>query len=303
MYEIVCDSSDRAKWLEARRSGIGGSDAPAILGLSRFGSPLSVYASKLGAVPDEDQESELLAWGRFVEGPMMQRFTEETGRAADLFGQLVRNIERPWLMATPDGLQRDPNRDGELGLVECKFTVYRVSDWADGVPAHVNAQVQHSLAATGLTYASVLVLLHGYQFRWADVERDDAFIDGVLLPELAEFWRRVESREPPAPDASEATRKALAALYPEDTGATVELPGDLIDLDRERERLKGEQRIVESRIAEIDASFKAAIGDATAGVLANGTTYTHKLQHRKETVQKASSFRVLRRVPNKREEF
>jgi putative phage-type endonuclease len=295
MYEVLCNSSDRPAWLEARRAGIGGSDAPAILGLSSFGSPLSVYASKLGAVVSEDFESELMAWGRFVEAPMMARFAEETGRACDLFGKLVRNVERPWLLATPDGLQKDPNRGGALGLVECKLTVYRASDWDEGVPAHVQAQVQHSLAATGLSYASVLVLLHGYKFRWADVERDDSFIDGLLLPELTEFWRRVEAGEPPAPDASEATRRALAALYPEDSGATVELPGELVPLDQERVALKGEEKIVKTRLAEIDAAIKLAIGDASTGVLANGASYTHRLQKRKEFVTAASSFRVLRR--------
>lgn len=39
---------DRADWLAARRTGIGGSDVAPILGLSKWRSPLDVYMVKRG---------------------------------------------------------------------------------------------------------------------------------------------------------------------------------------------------------------------------------------------------------------
>ena len=36
----------REQWLELRRTGIGGSDAGAILGLNKYSTPLSVYLAK-----------------------------------------------------------------------------------------------------------------------------------------------------------------------------------------------------------------------------------------------------------------
>ena len=48
------DQLDRPSWLAARRAGIGGSDAAAILGLDPFKSPLAVYMDKRGELPDAE---------------------------------------------------------------------------------------------------------------------------------------------------------------------------------------------------------------------------------------------------------
>ena len=39
---------DRTKWLEARRLGLGSSDAPVLVGVSRRKSLLELYAEKTG---------------------------------------------------------------------------------------------------------------------------------------------------------------------------------------------------------------------------------------------------------------
>jgi hypothetical protein len=44
---------DRASWLAARGKGIGGSDVAAILGLSPWNAPLSLWMKKVGAIPSD----------------------------------------------------------------------------------------------------------------------------------------------------------------------------------------------------------------------------------------------------------
>lgn len=39
----------REEWLEERRKSIGGSDAAAVIGMSRFASPYTVWMDKTGA--------------------------------------------------------------------------------------------------------------------------------------------------------------------------------------------------------------------------------------------------------------
>src|SRR5690606_15324745 len=133
--------------------------------------------------------------------------------------------ERPWQLATRDGLV-----DGVT--TEIKTAGFGERGWDEGVPAHVNAQVQHQLDTLDEDRAYVAVLLGGCRLKWAEIHRDDSFI-AMLRAECAELWRRIEANEPPPVDASEPTRAALALLYPEDNGLTVALPGDLIELDRE----------------------------------------------------------------------
>lgn len=292
MYEVVCDSADRAAWLEARRSGIGSSDAAAVLGVSPWGSPLSVYADKLGL--SEDREAtEAMRWGNILEPLIAQEFAKETGRQVQMAGKLIRSTDRPWQLATLDAEQQAIGRDG-VGALEIKATGFRAGDWTDGVPAHVYAQFQHQLSVSGYRWGSVAVLMFGCRLLWADVERDDDFIARMVEAE-SDFWRRFEAGEPPPPDGTDASAAALRLLYPHDDGSTVELPGELIGLDAEREALKAEMKTAEARLAEIDAQIKGAIGSATVGVLLNGVRFTHKLQKRGAYTVQPTEFRVLRR--------
>jgi predicted phage-related endonuclease len=238
-----------------------------------------------------------MRWGNILEPLIAQEFAKETGRAYNMAGKLIRSIEHPWMLATLDAEQSAIGREG-TGALEIKATGFRAGDWTEGVPAHVFAQVQHQLAVTGYGWASVAVLMFGCRLLWADVERDDAFIAHMIEVE-AEFWRRVEAREPVAPDGSAASVAALKLLYPSDTGEVIALPGELIPLDTERVALKAEIATGQKRVDWIDAQIKAAIGDASAGELANGVTYTHRLQKRAAYEVKATEFRVLRRSAKK----
>ena len=84
-----------------------------------------------------------------------------------------------------------------------------------------------------------------------------------------------------------------------DLAKLVQLGGDLIEFDYELAGLKKDKAACESRMRQIEDSIKMAIGDAEGGVLANGTTFTYKLQRRDEYTVKATEFRVLRRSERK----
>lgn len=43
----------REEWLEERRKSIGGSDVAAVIGMSRFASPYTVWLDKTGRIPDK----------------------------------------------------------------------------------------------------------------------------------------------------------------------------------------------------------------------------------------------------------
>ena len=294
-FTIVCGSDERAKWLQHRRSGIGSSDAPAVLGLSPFKSALSVYAEKIGNFDDEEA-TEAMKWGRALEPRIIKAFADETTRDVVRGGSLLRSNRWPWMLCTLDASEysfAEHEFDG-AGVLEVKWSNWRVGDWTEGVPKHVWVQFQHQCAVTGYKWGSVAALL-GSRFVHTDIERDDAFIDGVLVPALREFWTRVEGRIPVSPDGSESSAAALRALYPEDNGLTVTLPGEFIELDMLRETLLLERKVRDARIAEIDQRFKAAIGTATVGVLSNGAQYTYRLQKRSGYEVAPTQFRALRR--------
>ena len=53
---------DKKEWLEAREKGLGGSEAPAALGLSRWKTPFQVWKDKRG-LSGERESSSAMEWG------------------------------------------------------------------------------------------------------------------------------------------------------------------------------------------------------------------------------------------------
>jgi hypothetical protein len=72
------------------------------------------------------------------------------------------------------------------------------------------------------------------------------------------------------------------------------LPGAALEIVDRLEWLKVEQKRLADERDEIENTLRAGIGAAELGILTDGRSVSWKLQHRKETVMPASSFRVLR---------
>jgi putative phage-type endonuclease len=293
-------AAERAAWLEARRLGIGASDAAAVLGVSPWKGPLALYAEKLGLVDEDAERAELerMEWGLALEPVIAVRFQRDTGRTIEDPGPytLWRHRVVKWMLATLDRVQHAPDKDGP-GVLEIKNVGrYNRDEWADGdPPLHYQVQVQHQLAVTGYTWGSLAVLFGGNEFAWLDLERNDDFIAAMVERE-ADFWRRVEAHDPPPPDATESCRDVLGKLFPREVGGkVVALPPEAAEWDRLRiEAMDAEERCKKTRLAA-ENYLKAALGDAEAGILSDGTRYSLKAQTRKAYMVEESTFRVLRR--------
>jgi len=285
-----------ADWLAARRSGIGGSDAAAVLGLSPFETPLSVYARKRGLLPDSE-ETPAMRFGKLLEPIIAGEYIRETGRTLRDPGRftIARSEDVPYLFATLDREILTADGKDVPSILEIKSTnAFRADDWADEAPAHVQVQGQHQLLVTGRAWVSFAVLIGGQDFRWVDLERNDKFI-GVMRERLAEFWRRVELGDPPPAGAED--KEVLAALYPrEAAGITVPLRGEAVTWDADREIATAEVKKWMRIKEEAEAKIKAAIGEAEAGLLPDGARYTWKTVAREAYQAAATSYRQLRRL-------
>ncbi|TDD37821.1 hypothetical protein E1287_07105 [Actinomadura sp. KC06] len=208
----------RPVWLEARREGVGGSDALACLGLDPWKTRLEVYLDKVGQAPAREQ-TKRMRWGQVVEPAILEWFNEETGIPATRVG-LMRSKSRSWQMASVDAAAADG------GLVEIKNTNYhRRDEWEDDqVSDGAEAQSQHYLAVTGRPHAWVVAQIGGEPPVIRRVDRDEALIDTICAMEL-DLWRMVEARTPPALEGGRASEDLVNRLFP--TG----VPGKPIDVD------------------------------------------------------------------------
>jgi len=299
----ICDSNkDRARWLAERNNGIGASDIAALIGLSKWDSPLSLYAQKIGATPAETVEPEWLEWGNRLEGVILEAYGERSGRRVARSGELFAHDDVPWARATFDAFTL-LKADTWIPLQAKNAGEYKAEEWAEGVPAWYDAQLQWEMFVAGkdTPAGSVACLLGGRRMIWDDTERNSALIHQMHTAGEA-FWYCVENRIPPAPDASEHSRTALHLLYPREVPESiVSLPASLMEQADLLAAVKETEKGLEADRLMAENTIKAAMGTATVGVLPDGRRFQWKVQQRKEYMVKASEARVFRALKSKEE--
>lgn len=201
---------------EIRSRGIGGSDAAAALGFSRWKTPVKLYLEKLGEIDDEDRADGPLYWGQVLEDIVAKEYAKRTGTKVRRRNQAIFHKEHDFMLA-----HLDRSVDGERKVLECKTSSdYMADQWgpdgSDDVPDDYLIQCQHALACTGYESADLAVLIGNREFRIFKIPRDDALIDGMIDRER-EFWNCVLTRTPPPP----MTAQDILDLYPVDNGEQV----------------------------------------------------------------------------------
>lgn len=203
----------RADWLGIRKGFVGGSDVAALLGLSPWKTPVDLYLDKTGRVPDEDEASEAMRLGSYLEDYAARRYAEETGRTVRNFGYMVAkghavaDIDR--LVGDGDALPAHHADIRTDTLLECKTAG---AFWEDEPPLHYQTQVQLYMELTGCRFAdfAVVFLAPRRDFRIYRVERDEK-IGAALLDRIEAFWRDCVEADTPPPAVNLAD---VRALYP-----------------------------------------------------------------------------------------
>lgn len=296
---------NRDAWLAQRRTGIGGSDVAAILGLSKYRSPLDVYKDKIGETPDSEQ-SQAAYWGTKLEDIVAKEFQERTGlKVQRVNKQLSReewmhaNIDRAVVNHAISGTVRIQGeaKQAETGrllttdaILECKTASSYIADqWGPSqeeeivsgkvvsdhkIPIYYETQVQWYLGVTGASVCFVAALLGGQDFRIYLVHRDNEVIT-ALQDQCRAFWfENVLKRIPPEPHTAEEVQKLFAKDDGEMVEATNEIAtdiGELRNLVEQVKALEAEQKIVKDRIC-------AALGEKTGFLIAGEKACTFKTQ-------------------------
>ena len=218
LFKIPTKDMSHEEWLEHRRKRIGGSDAASIIGMNSYSSPYTVWADKLGKLPPKE-DNEAMRIGRDLEDYVAKRFTEETGKKVRRENNILINPDIPFAHANVDRMIV-----GEDAGFEAKTTsILNLKKFKNGeYPENYYAQCVHYLMVTGCKkwYLGVLVL--GVEFKWFEIERDEAEIEALRKSE-EEFWEYVKAGEAPIADGSDSTSETLKTIYPESNGETVSL--------------------------------------------------------------------------------
>ena len=257
----------REEWLQWRNRGIGSSDAPVAVGMSRYKSPLELWMEKTGRKMQEDiSNKDAVFWGTTLEPIVASVYAEKTGKKVRRVNSVLQHPEYPFMLANLDRIVEGG------GVLEIKTAGLRSQgQWEEGVPLAYQIQVLHQLAVTGKAWADVAVLIGGQEFRIYRIERDEERIAQLVELETV-FWNHVAKDTAPEVDGSVSSDKALALLYPRTTPV-------LVDYSERKEMnalfktlLEARQRTKTAELHEalLEQRVKEAIGLAEGAIFSQG---------------------------------
>jgi putative phage-type endonuclease len=285
-----------------RATGIGGSDAAAILGLSGYGTPYSVAMEKVAGIKEarSEEEQERLDWGKALEPLIIAAFERKTGMRVGPGTAWARLPGMPFLFANVDGLipgaddvehwghaseRWSPIVPAELrdlgpGIFEGKCAGAD-DGWGTArdpqVPTSYWAQAQHYMAVLDRRWTGFGALINGNRLEVRFVLRDDAWLAKVWLPRLTEFWENIQAGRLPDPLDPDVDGPVLRDRYPNGAGGRKALD------DAETRAVYAWQTALEEaarskRLSEsLGLRVRAIMGDHSIGTLTTGEQITYKL--------------------------
>lgn len=179
---------NREKWLEARMSGIGGSDAPALVlppDVFKWKRPRDIYASK--TIVRTEEQSLTCETGTYLEPFVADLFTRYTGIKVYRYRALLSSRENPFMLANIDRRVAGAREGLEIKTTsaynERKFT-------DESFPYEYYIQIQHYMAVTGWGKWYLAALIGNGRFVWYEVDRNEEDIANIIETER-KFWRDV----------------------------------------------------------------------------------------------------------------
>jgi putative phage-type endonuclease len=273
--------------MKSRKDYIGSSDIAAVMGLSRWCTPLQLWALKTGKLEPQDlSENQAVEYGTKLEEFVAKEFSEKTGLKVRRAPQKYQHPTYEFMRAQVDRLIQ-----GKDELLECKTcSAWKAKEWeGEDIPQEYILQVMWQLGITGRRIGHIAVLIGGQAFKYKTINYDsEMFFDMVKQALL--FWEMVEKDTPPM--AMGDDNYIMLDLHPEndDQIQQVQEMNDSIGLLMQT---KGSINDLIKTKNELEAKLKQVIGD-NLGIKTNEYVVTWKKQHRKEHTVKASDTRVLR---------
>ncbi|MFC9341408.1 YqaJ viral recombinase family protein [Streptomyces sp. NPDC057020] len=272
---LLPSTASADQWHEVRRSGIGGSDVAAILGLDKYRGPRHVFEAKHGR--DIEGDSEAMEFGRELEDVIARTFSRRANvPIVTPPGTLVHNSQA-WMLANVDRYALD-EAGAVVAPVECKNrSEYQADDWEDGVPDSPAIQAHWYMAVGGWEYAWVAALIGGNRLRYHRLERDEELI-GYLTETCGSWYQRhVVDGFPPPADGLEATKELLGRLW-------TAKPEDIVEVDRaraeelrtERLRLKGQIEALETALTTVENEMRLFNGESEVAKVGKSVAWSWK---------------------------
>lgn len=255
------------QWYEERIKGVTASEIAVILGLSPFDSEFSLFWRKLGELPPIE-DTDAMSLGRHLESWVADKFADAHPELALDLGGLYASAQRPWQLATPDRLVRQPGTGpAPVAAWEGK-TAGSYDGWGlsgtDEVPVYYRAQALWQADTLGVrrTHLSCL-FLQSKQTRHYVIDWHAVDVECMRVAAL-DFIDRLNRGVPPPVDGSAAAREALKQLWSHvDEDIKVVIPADVGAEYRaacaEYRAAKKRKEVAENKVRELAGNARVVL--------------------------------------------
>lgn len=261
-YKVVAytHNMSREEWLNHRAGSIGGSEVAAVLGFSRWKTPLEVWGQKTGQIKDTGEQTEAMRWGSLLEPIIRKEFARRNNLTVSEANCIFAHVDYPFMTCNIDGYVIED--DGTFALLEIKTAnAFSVDDWQQGCPPEYYLQVQYYMGILGLPRTYLAVLVGGSDYRQLVINRDDEVIS-VIIAKVCQFWELVRYKTPPQPMASD--NEVLNKLYPISKNESVQLNSK--EIFAKYEVAKSALDIAKKEKEELEAQIKLLMGEAETAI-------------------------------------
>lgn len=290
-----------------RTKCIGGSDIAGVMGLSRWTSPLSLWAEKTGEIePTDLSDKEYVQLGIELEDFVAQKFSRETGKKVRRDTKMFIHKDYDYMVAHID--RRITGTDELLEVKTC--SAWKAKEWeGEDIPQEYVLQVMFYLGILGMLKGYIAVLIGGQKFVWKEIVFDMELFEKQKLAAI-NFWENYVLKKV-APVAVGLDNESIVELYPHHNEEIIEATKELEDEIARRQELSMHINEMKKEKEEAEARIKQVIG-VNLGIQTEKYKVVWKTQVRKsvDTAKmkerdiykdylKESESRVLRITKNK----
>lgn len=266
----MTDELNLEAWHAWRRGGVGGSDIAALIGLSRYGSPTSLFYEKIGTLDDEREDTPRQRIGKRMEHVLADEFHDHTGLHVVGAQTWSQHPWHPWARCTVDGFVADHRavkmRDADLLLGTVQMKTDGRFGWPDGIPPNVRAQCIWEMGVTDQAHCWLIVMFAGFRVEVFEIHfDDDARSDWLFMLDVARtFWTaHVLTLVPPPVDDHEATAETLTRVFGLDPAGILDADDRARALVLDLQLAKARTKAAKAEETVLSNELRALIGSHT----------------------------------------
>lgn len=247
------------EWLELRRTKIGASDAPIIMGVSPWKTPYQLWAEKLG-IGQEQEETSGMMYGKKMEPEIRKAISEELG--IDVEPRVIFHPMHAFMMASLDGI----SLLGDIYEIKVANKEDHEIARSGNIPDKYFPQCQHQMSCAGVS-SMTYVSYNSGEIISVTVEADSDYINDMIAKEK-EFFRCMTEFDPP-----ELTHRDAVENTSE----------EWVILAKEAERVIKEKQFLEKYLDDIKAKLVKMAGTRSTyggGIALTRTPYAGRIDYK-----------------------